>query len=59
MIDGLKKIKKVLHLKSLLYLPEIIRNEIISQHHDNQLASYFRIDKNQKLIAQKYYCLSY
>ena len=36
-------------------MPEIIRTEMISQHHDNLLAGYFGINKTRKLVARKYY----
>ncbi len=36
-------------------MPEIVRTELISRHHDDLLAGHFGIDKTQELIAQKYY----
>ncbi len=36
-------------------MPEIVRNEMISRHHNDPLAGHFRIDKTRELIAQKYY----
>ncbi len=57
--QGLKKgweeIKEVLYHQGLLYVPEIVRTELISRHHDDPLAGYFGIDKIRELIARKYY----
>ncbi len=36
-------------------MPEIVRIELISRHHDDLLAGYFGIDKTRELIARKYY----
>ncbi len=36
-------------------MPEIVKTGLITRHHDDPLAGYFRIDKTQVLIAQKYY----
>ncbi len=44
--------------QSLPYMPEIIKTELISRHHDDLLAGYFGINKTQELIAQKYYWLT-
>lgn len=41
--------------EDLLFILEIIRTKLISSHPDNLLANYFRIDKIQGLITQKYY----
>lgn len=49
------KIKKVLHFQYLLYLPEIIKTNIISKYYNNSLIGYFEIKENLKLITQKYY----
>ncbi len=35
----------VLHHQRLLYVPEVIRTELISRHHDDPLAGHFGIDK--------------
>lgn len=45
----------MLHWESLSYLPEIIRTEVISGHHDNPLAAHFGIDKTRELVSRKYY----
>ncbi len=45
----------VLHHQRLPYVPEVIRTEIISRHHDDPLEVHFGIDKTRELIAQKYY----
>ena len=48
-IDG------VLHHQGLSYVPEIIRAELISRHHDDPLAGHFGIEKTRELVARKYY----
>ena len=48
-------IKGVLHHQGLPYVPEIIRTELISRHHNNPLASHFGIEKTRELVARKYY----
>ena len=45
----------MLHYQGLPYLPEIIRTEIISRHHDDPLAGHFGIEKTRELVARKYY----
>ena len=57
--EGLKnnyeEVDGILHHQGLLFVPEAIRTEIISQHHDNPLAGYFGIDKTRDLVGRKYY----
>ncbi len=53
--EGWEEIKEVLHYQGLPYMPEIVRTELISRHHDNPLAGHFGIDKIRELIARKYY----
>ena len=53
--QGWDDIDGVLHHQGLPYVPEIIRTELISRHHDNPLAGHFGIKKTRKLIARKYY----
>ena len=50
------EVEGVLHYQDLPYLPEIIKTEIISKHHDNLLVDHFGIKKTWGLVAQKYYC---
>ncbi len=45
----------MLHHQGLLYMPEVVRTELISRHHDNPLAGHFGIKKTQELITRKYY----
>lgn len=45
----------MLHHQGLSYVPEIIKTELISRHHDDPLARHFGIEKTRELIAQKYY----
>lgn len=47
-IDGL------LQHQGLPNVPEVIREELISRHHDDPLAGHFGIDKTRELIARKY-----
>ena len=48
-IDG------VLHHQGLFYVPEIIRTELMSRHHDNPLAGHFGIEKIHEFKTQKYH----
>ena len=48
-------INGVLHYQGLPYVPEIIRAELISRHHDDPLAGHFGIEKTRELVARKYY----
>ncbi len=48
----------VLCHQGLLYMPEIVRTELINRYHDDPLAGHFEINKTRKLIAQKYYWLT-
>ena len=36
-------------------MPEAIRTELISRHHDDPLAGHFGIEKTRELLAQKYF----
>ena len=45
----------MLHHQGLPFVPEIIRTELISRHHDDPLAGHFGIDKTRELIGRKYY----
>ena len=47
---------RILHHQGLPYIPEIIRTELISRHHDDPLAGHFGIEKTRELVARKYYC---
>ena len=40
---------------NLLFVPKQVKTSQISRHYNNQLANYFRIEKTEELIAQKYY----
>ena len=53
--EGWEDIEGVLQYGGLPYIPEIIRSELISRHHDDPLAGHFGIDKTRELIARKYY----
>ena len=56
--DGWQDIDGVLHHQGLPYVPEIIRTELISRHHDDPLAGHFGIEKTRELVARKYYWLT-
>ena len=56
--ESWKDINGVLHYQGLPYVPEIIRTELISRHHNNLLADHFGIEKTYKFVAQKYYWLT-
>ena len=45
----------VLPHQGLLFVPEIIRTELISRNYDDPLAGYFGIDKTRELMGRKYY----
>ena len=47
----------VFYHQKLLFVLEVIRTELISQHYDNPLAWYFGINKTKNLVSQKYYWL--
>ena len=52
--EGWKEVKRVLQYRGLSYIPEIIRSEVISCHHNDPLAGHFGIDKTRELIGRKY-----
>lgn len=39
-------------------MPKMICSKLINKYHNNFFASYFRVEKIQKLISWKYYWLS-
>ena len=55
LVKDWQDIKSVLHHQGLPYVPEIIRTELISRHHDDPLAGHFGIEKTRELVARKYY----
>ena len=46
---------RILHHQALLYVPNIIRIELISKYYDDPLAGHFGIKKTQELVVRKYY----
>ena len=50
-----KDVNGVLQYEGLPYIPEIIRSEVISRHHNDLLVGHFGIDKTRELVGQKYY----
>ena len=59
LVKDWQDIEGVLHHQGLPYVPEIIRTELISRHHDNPLAGHFGIKKTRELVARKYYWLMF
>ena len=50
-VDGYKKIDEILYHQGLPFVPEAIRIELISRHHNDFLAGHFGIKKTCKLLA--------
>ena len=50
-----EEIDGVLHHQGLPFVPEAIRTELISRHHDDPLVGHFGIDKTRELVGRKYY----
>ena len=50
-----EEVNGVLHHQGLFFVPEAIRIELISRHHNNPLAGHFGIKKTRELLARKYY----
>ena len=53
--EGWEDVEGVLQYQGLPYVPEIIRSEVISRHHDDPLVGHFGIDKTRELVGRKYY----
>ena len=43
---------RIFYYQGLPYIPEIIKTELISRHHDDPLAGHFGIEKTQELVAR-------
>ena len=54
-MEGWKEVEGVFWYRGLPCIPEIIRSEVITRHHDDLLAGHFGIDKIRELISRKYY----
>ena len=54
-LNGYEELDGVLYHQGLPFVPEAIRTEIISRHHDDSLAGHFGIDKTKDLVGRKYY----
>lgn len=52
--NGKEKIEEILQQKNLLYLPKNFDSKIISKYSNKLLISYFKFNKAQELINQKY-----
>ena len=55
LLEGWEDVKGVLQYQGLPSVPEIIRSEVISCHHNNLLAEHFGINKTRELVGRKYY----
>ena len=55
LLEDWEEVEGVLQYRKLPYVPEIIRSEVISRHHNNLLVRHFGIDKTRELVCQKYY----
>ena len=53
--EGWEEVDRVLHHQGLPYVPEIIRSEVISRHHNDPLVGHFGIDKTRELVGRIYY----
>ena len=52
--DG-EDVEGVLQYQRLPYVPEIIRSEVISRHHNDLVVGHFGINKTRELVDRKYY----
>ena len=43
MLDGLEDVKGVMHHQGLSYVPEVIRTELISRHHDESTSASIQL----------------
>ena len=55
LVKDWEDIDTVLHYQGFSYVPEIIRMELISRHHDDPLTGHFGIEKIRELFSRKYY----
>ena len=55
LLEGWEEVEGVFQYQRLPYVPEIIRFEMISRHHNDPLAGHFDIDKTRELVGRKYY----
>ena len=53
--DDYEEVDRVLQYQELPLVPEAIRIELISQHHNDPLAGHFGVDKTRELVDRKYY----
>jgi hypothetical protein len=50
--------KGLVYLRSLIYIPDCMRNKIIKQYHDNPMHRHIGIEKTAELISRNYYFLN-
>ena len=48
-----EKIDEIFQYQGFLFVPKVIKTELISSHHNNLLAGYFGIKKTCKFLFQK------
>ena len=53
--EGWEEVEEVLQYRGLSYIPEIIRSEVISHHHNDPFTRHFGINKIKELVGRKYY----
>ena len=53
--EGWEDVEEVLQYQRLPYIPEVIRSEVISCHHNDPVIEHFGIDKTRELVGRKYY----
>ena len=51
-------INEVLRYQERLYLPEVIRFDLVARNHDDLLTSHFEVKKTLELLQRKYYWLN-
>ena len=45
----------VLRYQGRLYLPEVVRSDLVARNHDDPLAGHFGVEKTLELLQRKYY----
>jgi hypothetical protein len=50
--------KGLVYLRSLIYIPDCMRTEIIKRHHNNPMHRHIGTEKTAELISRNYYFLN-
>ncbi len=53
MSEDWENIEGEFYYQNLLYIPKVIRLELISRYHNDPFAGHFSIEKTRELIARK------